>query len=357
MSSAALQTAPHQPANIPSLGSQQSANTASPSTRPYPSQQSRDPYYNQQPSSNNASPTSTSTRRPSRRPSGNGASSNNSQQPQYYSPTGSSQNTAPITSRMANPVSPTSNAASPTSNSQADRARGAPPVAPPRTSSNQRVASAPKVDIAAMSAIVRDHNASLSRVAATDDGQDREVANGHSPGAGSERDRLRGDAAAATNTASRSRRRAEQEQLPYRSSSNQNTQNPPSRSRQANSTISPPGPPTREPSEVINRLVVSSPDVDVERERVRLAEAVPPGGNDAAVGGPEIKEEAPRRRQDHSASKREKTSKFGDYFLGNTLGEGEFGKVKMGWKQTGGPDVSHISSCPQILLNTLSGCY
>jgi protein-serine/threonine kinase len=26
--------------------------------------------------------------------------------------------------------------------------------------------------------------------------------------------------------------------------------------------------------------------------------------------------------------------------LGNTLGEGEFGKVKMGWKQEGGVQVS-----------------
>lgn len=39
-----------------------------------------------------------------------------------------------------------------------------------------------------------------------------------------------------------------------------------------------------------------------------------------------------RSRQDHSRS-HHKTSKFGDFILGNTIGEGEFGKVKLGWKQ------------------------
>lgn len=39
-----------------------------------------------------------------------------------------------------------------------------------------------------------------------------------------------------------------------------------------------------------------------------------------------------RSRQDHSRSHKG-TSKFGDFILGNTIGEGEFGKVKLGWKQ------------------------
>ena len=44
-----------------------------------------------------------------------------------------------------------------------------------------------------------------------------------------------------------------------------------------------------------------------------------------------------RSRHDHS--RREKQTKFGDYILGNTIGEGEFGKVKLGWKQEGGVQV------------------
>ena len=39
-----------------------------------------------------------------------------------------------------------------------------------------------------------------------------------------------------------------------------------------------------------------------------------------------------RSRQDHSRSHKG-TTKFGDFILGNTIGEGEFGKVKLGWKQ------------------------
>lgn len=48
-----------------------------------------------------------------------------------------------------------------------------------------------------------------------------------------------------------------------------------------------------------------------------------------------------RSRHDHS--KREKQTKFGEFILGNTIGEGEFGKVKLGWKQEGGVQVRRIS--------------
>ncbi|KAK3059259.1 hypothetical protein LTR53_020429, partial [Teratosphaeriaceae sp. CCFEE 6253] len=41
-----------------------------------------------------------------------------------------------------------------------------------------------------------------------------------------------------------------------------------------------------------------------------------------------------RSRQEHlKHSSNKKEVKFGDYILGSTLGEGEFGKVKMGWKK------------------------
>lgn len=355
MSTAALQTPPHHqqaPANnITSLGSQQSPSISSASGRPYSSSQSKEPYPNQQPtssSSSNDSPTiaatsssTTTARRSSRRPTGNGASSNNSQQPQYYAPTGSLINTAvPTASRMANPTSSTSNSASATTSSQADRARGGPPVAPPRTSSNQRSTVTADPGIAAASAVSRTASAKgeerqpiSPRMAATGDGHEQEII-GNGRSSGPVNDRREGASAA-----SRSRRRTDQEQLPHRPNGGQNTQASSARSiGPTNAITSPPGP-MREPSEIINRMVVSSPEVDYERERARLAEAI--GINAPAVVQTETREaEVPRRRQDHSSSKREKTSKFGDYFLGNTLGEGEFGKVKMGWKQTGGPDVA-----------------
>lgn len=101
----------------------------------------------------------------------------------------------------------------------------------------------------------------------------------------------------------------------------------------------------------MHRVIVSKPEVDVERERARMAEASPASASHrspigtVSVVSPEDLEgsgRGPRSRHDHAVSsgKREKNSRFGEYYLGNTLGEGEFGKVKMGWKQEGGIQVS-----------------
>jgi protein-serine/threonine kinase len=59
-----------------------------------------------------------------------------------------------------------------------------------------------------------------------------------------------------------------------------------------------------------------------------------------------------RSRQDHS--KREKHTKFGEYILGNTIGEGEFGKVKLGWKQEGGVQVRKDISSHQGFLGDMT---
>lgn len=107
---------------------------------------------------------------------------------------------------------------------------------------------------------------------------------------------------------------------------------------------------TREGSEVINRVIVTDPQVDIGREQERLAEAIPlsPGGETISSLGAGRKEDnedggraATRTRQDHSASaSRRKETKFGEYVLGQTLGEGEFGKVKLGWKKDGSVQVA-----------------
>lgn len=95
----------------------------------------------------------------------------------------------------------------------------------------------------------------------------------------------------------------------------------------------------RENSAVINRIVVDDPQTDIRREEARKAEArgADPSSqmanmnlNDAAEPAP-----VPRSRQEHlkHSSSHRKEVKFGDYILGQTIGEGEFGKVKMGWKK------------------------
>lgn len=105
--------------------------------------------------------------------------------------------------------------------------------------------------------------------------------------------------------------------------------------------------PSREASEILNSMLVSQPEVDIERERERAALAHP-HATDEATSPPGIPTpadqqlaEEPRRggRSRHDYSKREKHTKFGEYILGNTIGEGEFGKVKLGWKQEGGVQV------------------
>ncbi|KAK5163796.1 uncharacterized protein LTR77_010470 [Saxophila tyrrhenica] len=96
----------------------------------------------------------------------------------------------------------------------------------------------------------------------------------------------------------------------------------------------------REHSAIINHIVVDDPQADIARERARVQEAQPyqrgtePGMLDQTV--PAENEQKHRSRQEHlrqQPTNRSKDSKLGDYILGQTLGEGEFGKVKMGWKK------------------------
>ncbi|ERS96811.1 CAMK/CAMKL/KIN4 protein kinase [Sporothrix schenckii ATCC 58251] len=108
--------------------------------------------------------------------------------------------------------------------------------------------------------------------------------------------------------------------------------------------------PSRETSEILNSVTVSRDEVDVEREKARLAMAQQDDYYDDAApppivptsNAPEQQFDESRRggRSRHDHSRREKQIKFGEYILGNTIGEGEFGKVKLGWKQEGGVQVA-----------------
>ena len=85
-------------------------------------------------------------------------------------------------------------------------------------------------------------------------------------------------------------------------------------------------------------MVDDDPAIDLRREEERQKESVPGLAvtNNAELEAPRS---TPRSRQDYSGARR-KEAKFGSYVLGQTLGEGEFGKVKLGWKRDGSVQVA-----------------
>ncbi len=252
-----------------------------------------------------------------------------------------------------------------------DHQRGVPPVVSPRTSSNRSNAhgTASAADRSRRQYTSEASSNSPRTGTSTDGSQDR---------AGRQRSNGNTQANSASRNedppvAARARRRAQQSndggsQKPAGAREPRASQSASAVQRAAGGT---PSDLSREASEVLNRLVISKPEVDIDREHERMAEAVPSspipdtpatvgslsivpseGVGDAGRGGS-------RSRHDHANSgKKEssRSSKFGDYFLGNTLGEGEFGKVKMGWKQSGGVEVSCADASFAAQL-TFTGCY
>jgi len=343
MSSAALQSAPHQPTSLPALNPH--SPSASPSNRQYsrgqsPSREAR--YVNRDHPSASPAP---SSRRPSRRPSGNSA---NAASPIHTHPDQSQP--SPMTSRtaLASPAPVT--ASTDYEKQTSSRRRHDPPVAPPRSSSTQHGNPGSGATSSRRAARAEERATGSPRRAPGENG--RIGANGYSDTGPSQHEE----------TSSRTKRAASQhvpQETSHVSESSREhrqtvTANMPIRSRDQHATSTSSKQPSREASEVLNRVIVSQPEVDLERERERQGEAQPkstPGSsrrqddNDDDIASPplhmhEAQDESRRSgRSRHDHSKREKSSRFGDYYLGNTIGEGEFGKVKLGWKQDGGVQV------------------
>ena len=106
----------------------------------------------------------------------------------------------------------------------------------------------------------------------------------------------------------------------------------------------------KEPSTIVNQLIVSDPAVGGEREHARQAGVESPTSTNfeeqpsttsppAGSEGVDDATSSTRIRRDGSSSRRKDTN-FGQYILGQTLGEGEFGKVKLGWKKDGSVQVA-----------------
>lgn len=89
---------------------------------------------------------------------------------------------------------------------------------------------------------------------------------------------------------------------------------------------------------------MDDPAVDLKREQERQLESVPGLAVVNNVAAEDVSRAAPRSRQDYSVGAgntgRRKETRFGEYILGQTLGEGEFGKVKLGWKKNGEVQVA-----------------
>jgi len=383
MSSTAMQAVSQQ-AQAPTPTSSFPVTSSPASQRQYQQQQPsqvREPYYNQQSTQLTSSPQS--PRRLSGRPSGNGASigsPSTPQQPQYYSPNGTNlPNSRGQQPTFSTHVSPPASATAtspvfPPPRREVQEQLGGPPIPPPpRTSSNQRGLNviAPSSSLATeinsasrKTGRLADDRLTSSRAVNTGDGRergDRERGYGGDYTSGSERERAKDDTATAAAAAARSRRRGPHSpEGPKRSGSTKQAraqQSPSavqSRSAAAVGTVNSASGTglAREGSTVINRVVVTDPRVDIDRERERLAEAQPgPIGADVTpvtglglVGSEGVDDGGrggSKARQDYSTSaSRRKETRFGEYVLGQTLGEGEFGKVKLGWKKDGSVQVA-----------------
>ncbi|KAH0847395.1 putative serine/threonine protein kinase (Kin4) [Fonsecaea pedrosoi] len=221
------------------------------------------------------------------------------------------------------------------------------PIPPPRTSSQQQ--GSPRTPGAPSSAPLE------ARVAATrqarqnaPDSHAGRVQNRVGDYNEETRDRSRDDTATAAASAARNRRKGPASpEGPHRAARTRErgAHTAPTQSR-SEATMHPSNTAAtlaREYSDVISRVVVSDPQEDIERAQERIAEAQPmnpetrhvPALDDDLLPPP-----GPARRQDYSKSSRRKDVQFGDYVLGQTLGEGEFGKVKLGWKKDGSTQVA-----------------
>lgn len=292
MSSAALQTANHQ---APSL----STPPLSSSNRPYPPSHSS-PAVDAN-NANTAATSSPSSRRPpSRRTSGNGPSSA----------------IDPNAARAGMPHHPQQSP-------QPDRGTNMPPVAPPRTSSNQQSGSSRK-------AYHSNDRATNSPRQSQQDGS-----------------RSRGDHHGSTENGHRSKRAATshfaQDLTGHPNEQRDNrgaTTVLPVRSQQTTSTK-----PPRDVNE--NQTRASARAEDPQGRDHRSENNAPQSFDDGAALPPVIGMSPPneerrsgRSRQDYGSRAQKGTAKFGDFILGNTIGEGEFGKVKLGWRQDSNAQVS-----------------
>ncbi|KAL8926923.1 MAG: hypothetical protein Q9172_001584 [Xanthocarpia lactea] len=314
------------------------------------------------------------SRRSSRRPGGNTSQPNSEAHSQNYypSPVGSypSSTNTPRTQDMSATahVSPpaSTGTTSPTyarprreHRTQPEQPGGPPIPPPPRTSSNQRssgqngssnVLYNDRSGASYQPNRPMDDRPSSSRNPNTSDLNHSSNVEGYGAV-----DRQRdGNTSAAAATAARSRRRGPASpEGPHRATSTREPGNhvPPEnvQSRSASHGIVSPattaaGRELGDEGQVLNHVVVTDPAVDIRREQERLAEAIPGLQISDSPTLDNTTADAGQRRRDYSspaaATSTKKETNFAGYILGKTLGEGEFGKVKLGWRRDGTVQVA-----------------
>jgi hypothetical protein len=98
---------------------------------------------------------------------------------------------------------------------------------------------------------------------------------------------------------------------------------------------------------------------------VPAAPLPPPRSSSLSPGAAPPPQVPGRSRSSRKGAHSHREVRFGNYILGQTLGEGEFGKVKLGWKrpeqgQTSGDGVQVISCCIFdciVSLMLITGCH
>lgn len=271
--SAALQTAPHQHTALAS------SPLGSPASHQYRPSSSREPYNAQQ-----SSTTSPSSRRPPSR-----KTTENAPSPAYHLGPG-----------FGNQFSVEQQ-----TSSSSEQLSNMPPVAPPRSSSNHQSAGSRR------GAYANDKPSNSPR-----------RAQGEPSRSGS-----RGNPTTNAENGYQSRK-------PVNSHGAQDSPRSGSRDGRSNTTNIPvrsahgtPSKQTQEATDNLSKAIAAAEDANGRHHAMAQDDAAPPpiSTGDERRGG--------RSRHDQSTRSHKGTTKFGDFILGNTIGEGEFGKVKLGWKQ------------------------
>ncbi|UPK98644.1 hypothetical protein LCI18_009579 [Fusarium solani-melongenae] len=288
MSSAALQTAPHQHTALAS------SPLATPSSRQYRSSHSS-------PSGQAYNAQQTATASPSSRRPPSRKTSDSAPSPAYHLGPG-----------FGSPVTATS-APNEHEPSASDRHGNMPPVAPPRTSSNNQSGGSRRTQYS------NEKMANSPRRGQND----------------ASRSGSHGDHGAAAENGHRSSKADAAARAASRDGKNATTAIP---IRSAHST---PSRPVHEATDNLTKAIAAAQDPN-GRDRNHGTnqdddDAAPPPV--VATGDHGEERRGQRSRHDHSRSNKG-TTKFGDFILGNTIGEGEFGKVKLGWKQDSSVQVA-----------------